>query len=77
MKNPREHYLSACFCACPLRRREAGQKPDRCAECGGWLPDFPLTEAEWEKERNHLVVAYTVWAIIAVSAAIVAALLSR
>jgi hypothetical protein len=33
MKNPREHYLSACFCACPLRRREAGRKPDTCEMC--------------------------------------------
>lgn len=73
--NKREYYLSRCFCPCPVRVR-TGQKPDTCEICGGWLPDFPLTEAEWEKERNHLVVAYTVWAIIAVSVAIVAALLS-
>ncbi len=41
MKNPREYYLSACFCACPVRRREAGRKPDTCELCGGWLPDYP------------------------------------
>lgn len=74
MKNPREHYLSACFCACPLRKRVAGQKPDTCELCGGWLPDSPLTVEEWETERNQMVIAYLVWSILAIGAAILAAL---
>lgn len=73
----REYYLSRCFCPCPVRVRTAGQKPDRCAECGGWLPDYPVTDAEWCKERNHQLIAYLVWSILAIGAAILAALLSR
>lgn len=75
MKNPREYYLSACFCACPVRRREAGRKPDTCELCGGWLPDYPVTDAEWQRERNHLVIGYLVWALVATAIAVASVLL--
>ncbi|OYT68949.1 MAG: hypothetical protein CFK49_12680 [Armatimonadetes bacterium JP3_11] len=60
-----------------MRRREAGRKPDTCELCGGWLPDYPVTDAEWCKERNQLVIAYLVLSILAIGAAILAALWSK
>lgn len=67
------YYLSMCCCPSPVRVRKAGQKPDLCEVCGGWLPDVPMSEEEWERERNGLVWRFMVGAVVATIVAVAAA----
>lgn len=47
MYDPRVYLLSMCCCKERVRVREYGRAPDRCANCGGWIPPSQEDAAEY------------------------------